>query len=183
MYFILTAAAKLLQSCPSLCDPRDGSPPGSPVPGILQTRTLKWVAISFSNAWKWKVKVKLLSRVWLLATPWTAAHQAPPSMGFAKQEYWSGLPLPSLLYTYSTPYLDAQFFWGIDEGILCNSQLEKYIHILKCPKSIIWYINNYDFAKVDCRNVSPRLYKTKIERQLLLLCFWVKAVCLAEMHC
>ena len=80
---------------PTLCDPIDGSPPGSPVPGILQARTLEWVAISFSNAWKWKVKVKLLSCVWLLATPWTAAYQAPPSMGFSRQEYWSGLPSPS----------------------------------------------------------------------------------------
>ena len=89
------AAAKSLQSCPTLCDPIDGSPPGSPVPGILQARTLEWAAISFSNAWKWKVKVKSLSRVRLLATPWTAAHQAPPSMGFSRQEYWSGMPLPS----------------------------------------------------------------------------------------
>ena len=85
------AAAKSLQSCPTLCDPRDGSPPGSSVHGILQ-----WVAISFSNAGKWNVKVKPLSRVQLCATPWTAAHQAPPSMGFARQEYWSGAPLPSL---------------------------------------------------------------------------------------
>ena len=76
------AAAKSLQSCPTLCDPIDGSPPGSPV---------QWVAISFSNAWKWKVKVKLLSRVRLFATPWTAAYQAPPSMGFSRQEYWSGV--------------------------------------------------------------------------------------------
>ena len=90
------AAAKSLQLCPTLCDPRDGSPPGSPVPGILQARTLEWVAISFSNAWKWKVKVKSLSRVRLLATPPTAAHQAPPAMGFARQEYWSGLPLKSM---------------------------------------------------------------------------------------
>ena len=90
-----TAAAKSLQSCPTLCDPIDGSPPGSPVPGILQARTLEWVAISFSNAGKWKVKVKSLSRVRLLATPWIAAHQAPPSMGFSRQEYWSGVPLPS----------------------------------------------------------------------------------------
>ena len=89
------AAAKSLQSCPTLCDPTDGSPPGSPVPGILQARTLEWVAISFSNAWKGKVKVKSLSRVWLLATPWTAAYQASPSMGFSRQEYWSGVPLPS----------------------------------------------------------------------------------------
>ena len=89
------AAAKLLQSCLTLCNPTDSSSPGSPVPGILQARTLEWVAISFSNAWKWKVKVKSLSPVWLLVTPWTAAHQAPPSMGFSRQEYWSGMPLPS----------------------------------------------------------------------------------------
>ena len=85
--------AKSLQSCPTLCDPIDGSPPGSPVPGILQARTLEGVAISFSNAWKWKVKVKSLSRIRLLATPWTAAHQAPPSTGFSRQEYWSGVPV------------------------------------------------------------------------------------------
>ena len=90
-----TAAAKSLQSCLTLCDPIDGSPPDSPVPGILQARTLEWVAISFSNTWNWKVKVKSLSRVRLLATPWTAAHQAPLSMGFSRQEYWSGWPLPS----------------------------------------------------------------------------------------
>ena len=84
------AAAKSLQSCPTLFDPIDGSPPGFPVPGILQARTLVCVAISFSNAWKWKVKVKSLSRVRLLATPWTAAYQAPPSMRFSRQEYWSG---------------------------------------------------------------------------------------------
>ena len=92
---LTAAAAKSLQSCLTLCDPIDGSLPGSPVPGILQARTLEWVAMSFSNAWKWKVKVKSLSRVWLLATPWTAAHQAPPCMGFSRQEYWSGVPLPS----------------------------------------------------------------------------------------
>ena len=92
---IVAAAAKSLQSCPTLWDPIDGSPPGSPSPGILQARTLEWVAISFSNAWKWKVKVK--SRVWLLATPWTVAYQAPPSMGFSRQKYWGGVPLPSLI--------------------------------------------------------------------------------------
>ena len=90
------AAAKSLQSCLTLCDPIDGRPPGSPVPGILQARTPECVAISFSNAWKWKVKVKLLSHVRLLATPWTAAHQAPPPMGFSRQEHWSGVPSPSL---------------------------------------------------------------------------------------
>ena len=91
------AAAKSLQSCPTLCDPINSSPPGSAVPGVLQARTLEWVAISFCNAWKWKVKVKSLSCVRLLVTPWTAAHQAPPSMGFARQEYWSGVPLTSLM--------------------------------------------------------------------------------------
>ena len=91
------AAAKSFQSCPILCDPIDGSPPGSPVPGILQARTLEWVAISFSNAGKGKVKVKSLSRARLLATPWTAAYQAPSSTGCSRQEYWSGVPLPSPL--------------------------------------------------------------------------------------
>ena len=93
--YIAAAAAKLLQSCPTLCDPIDGSPPGSPVPGILQARTLEWVAISFSNAWKGKVTVKLFSRVRLFTTPRSAAYQAPLSMGFSRQEYWSGVPLPS----------------------------------------------------------------------------------------
>ena len=96
------AAAKSLQSCPTLCDPMDFSLPGFSVHGILQARTLAWVAISFSKAWKWKVKVKLLSRVWLLVTPWTAAYQAPPSMGFSGQQYWSGMPLPS-------PKMEAKF--------------------------------------------------------------------------
>ena len=98
--YAAAAAAKSLQSCLTLCNPTDVSPPGSPVPGILQVRTLEWVAISFSNAWTWKVKVKSLSRVWLFATPWTAAHQAPPSMGFSRQEYWSGVPLPSPVENY-----------------------------------------------------------------------------------
>ena len=92
---VAAMSAKLLQSCPTLCNPMDCSLPGSPVHGILQARTLEWVAISFSNAWKWKVKVKSLNPVWLLATPWTAAHQAPLPMGFSWQQYWSGVPLPS----------------------------------------------------------------------------------------
>ena len=92
------AAAKSLQSCPTLCDPIDSSPPGSPVPGNLHARTLEWVAISFSNAWKWKVKMKSLSPVRLLATAWTAAYQVPLSMGFSRQEYWSGLLFPTLGY-------------------------------------------------------------------------------------
>ena len=97
--YAAAAALKSLQSCPTLCSPIDGSPPGSPVPGILQARTLEWVAISFSNAWKWKMKVKSLCRIQLLATPWAAAHQAPPSMGFSRQEYWSGVPSLSLSHS------------------------------------------------------------------------------------
>ena len=90
------AAAKSFQLCPTLCDPIDGSPRDSPVPGILQARILEWVAVSFSSAWQWKVKVKSLSCVQLLATPWTEACQAPLSMGFSKQKSnWSGVPLPS----------------------------------------------------------------------------------------
>ena len=81
------AAAKSCQPCPTLCDPIDSSPPGSSFPGILQARILEWIATSFSSVWNWKVKVKLLSRVQLFTTPWTVAHQAPPSMGFTRQEY------------------------------------------------------------------------------------------------
>ena len=113
------AAAKSFQLCPTLCDPIDSSPPGSSVPRILQTRILEWVGISFSNAWKWKVKVKSLCCVQLLATPWTAAHQAPPSIGFSRQEYWSGVPLPSpyTLYvhwniTWSSLELRAYNLWN-----------------------------------------------------------------------
>ena len=91
---LATATAKSYQSCPTSCDPIDDSRPGSPVSGILQARTLEWVAISFSNAWKWKVKGKSLSHVWLLATPWTAAHGAALFIGFSRQECWSGVPLP-----------------------------------------------------------------------------------------
>ena len=105
------AAAKSLQSCPTLCDPIDGSPPGSPVPGILQARTLEWVAISISHAWKWKMKVKSFRRIRPSATPWTAAHQAPPSMGFSRQEYWSGVPLPSPYGGWS--YINSYMFYLI----------------------------------------------------------------------
>ena len=110
------AAAKLVQLCPTLCNPIDGSSPGSPIPGILQARILEWVAISFSSAWKWKVKVKTVSCVRLLGTQWTAAYQASPSMGFSRQEYWSGVPLPSLNCIWSTTFPDAS-------GLLTSSSL------------------------------------------------------------
>ena len=108
---LTTKSAKSLQPCPILCDPIDGSPPGFPVPGILQARKLEWVAISFSKAWKRKVKVKLLRHVRLLVTPWTAAYQAPPSMGFSGQEYWSGLPLPSPKETKIYPKSLSSYPW------------------------------------------------------------------------
>ena len=91
----LAAAAKSLQSCPTLCDPIDGQPTRLCHPWDSPGKNTGVGCHSFSNAANWKVKVKSLSRVRLFATPWTAAYQAPPSMGFSRQEYWSGLPLPS----------------------------------------------------------------------------------------
>ena len=105
---LFCSAAKLLQSCPTLCNPIDGSPAGSLVPGILQARVLEWVAISFSNGWKRKVKVKSLSRVRLLSTPWTAAHQDPLSLGLSRQEYWSGVPVHSPYFVLGKQYFR---FW------------------------------------------------------------------------
>ena len=141
------AAAKSLQSCPTLCDPIDGSPPGSPVPGILQARTLEWVAISFSNAWKWKVKVKSLS-VRLLETPWTAAHQAPPSMGFSRREYWSGVPLPSPKVTpYSIKLNEKVYVWGnprILPVFMCISLGVNSVGLIK-PSDYCGFIESLDF--------------------------------------
>ena len=122
------AAAKLLQSCPILCNPIDSSPSGSTIPGILQARSLEWVAISFSNAWKWKLKVKSLRRVWLFTTPCTAAHQAPLSTGFSRQEYWSGVPLPSLssnirLWQFSSIIVSRAFLF--EECSSCHWIIEK----------------------------------------------------------
>ena len=113
------AAAKSLQSCLTLWHPIDSSPPGSAISGVFQARTLEWLAISFSNARKWKVKVKSLSRVRLLATSWTAAHQAPPSMGFSRQEYWSGVPLPSplkSLFDHKLVKLEAKVLSVVTQG-------------------------------------------------------------------
>ena len=148
--FYILCNAKSLQSCLTLCNPIDGSPPGSPIPGILQARILEWVAISFSNAWKWKGKVKSPCSARLLATPWTPAYQAPPSMGFSRQEYWSGVPLPSLIfyiipfnyiyiYTHThththTPFFIIPFtntFLPLDSHCLSQStELEPIIHQL-----------------------------------------------------
>ena len=125
------AAAASLQSCLTLCNPIDSSPPGSPVPGILQARTLEWVAISFYKAWKWKVKMKSLSRVRLLATPWTAAYQAPLSMGFSRQEYWSGVPLPSPVCASSHGITPLHESFTVDQKLLTFNYVQICLfHIL-----------------------------------------------------
>ena len=108
------AAAKSLQSCPILCDPIDSSPPGATIPGILQARTLEWVAISFSSAWKWKGKVKLLSCVRLLVTPWTTAYQAPPSMGFSSKS--TGVGCHCLLWKRSLDLSKIWSTWPLHKG-------------------------------------------------------------------
>ena len=92
------AAAKSFQSCPTLCNPIDGSPTGSPIPGILQARTLEWVGHFLLQCMKVKSESEVIQSCPTLATPWTAAYQAPPSMGFSRQKYWTGVPLPSLLW-------------------------------------------------------------------------------------
>ena len=125
--FSAAAAAKSLQSCLTLCDPIDENLPGSPVPGILQARTLEWVAFSFSNARKWKVKVKVLSRARLLVTPWTAAYQASPSMGFSRQKYWSGVHCLLLLCLH----------------LLSNQKKKKVI-----AKTSVKELTHFDFLKL-----------------------------------
>ena len=132
-------AAKSLQSCPTLCDPIDSSPSGSSVPGILKARTLEWVAISLSNTWKWKVKGKSLSRIRLLATPWTAAHQAPPSMGVSRQEYWSGVPVPSpngILFVVIFCMYEVTFLWDARDKI---TDLLNVFQLFNC---MIWIASN-----------------------------------------
>ena len=184
-----TAAAKSLQSCPTLCDPIDGSPSGCPVPGILQARTLEWVAISFSNAWKSKVKVKLLSRAWLLATPWIAAYQAPLSMEFSRQEYWSGLPLPSPAIRknivirsldISAPYhFPTAIFWrGLEtELIIKHAQLFTIANTWKQPKPPstaewvwkMWYIFIMEYYSAIKKNEIIPLIATRMNLEIITL--------------
>ena len=145
------AAAKSLQTWPSLWVPIDGNPPGSAIPGIPQARTLKWIAISFSNAWKWKVKVKSLSHVWLLATPRTAAHQAPRSMGLSRQEYWSGVPLPSLCWTFIFP-LNTFIHSSYSHNFLIKREKDKDIQLclfLYIFGGISKYSENFSYSLKD----------------------------------
>ena len=132
------AAAKSLQSCPTLCDHVDVSPPGSPVPGI-----------SFSNAWKWKVKVKSFSGVWLLATLWTVAKQALLSIGFSRQEYWSGLPLPSLdsfftMFCYLVQQSESVGFCYTAKWILIYSLMFRFpSHLGHTEQSVEFLVVSY----------------------------------------
>jgi len=141
--------SEVAQSCPILSDPMDCSLPDSSVHGILQPRTLVWVAISFSSAWKWKVKVKSLSRLWLLETPWTAAHQAPPSVGFSRQEYWSGVLLPSP-FTYLT-------------------NEEKKYHVWPQIKINIWAHTKHWIAKSDVINLRSYPVLIHIMQDVLII--------------
>ena len=159
------AAVKSLQSRPTPCDPRDGSPPDSPVPGIFQARTLEWVAISFSNASKWKVKVKSLSRVRLLATPRTAAYQAPLSMGFSRQEYWSGVRLPSpSRANYYTPNTTGNendnWFWR--ERTDQNWWHKKAINDIHFPHIVFTNSSPINSTKIDSLTLYFLLFLTKL---------------------
>ena len=151
------AAAKSLQSCPTLCDPIDGSPPGSPIPGILQARTLEWVAISFSSAWKWKVKVKSLSHVWLFTTPWTTAYQAPLSKGFSRQEYWSGVPSPSP----SSRSVRSNSFWPI--RLICPWDSPGKNTAVGCHSLLQGFSQPRDRTPVSC--IAGRFFTSWITRE------------------
>ena len=141
-----------------LCDPIDGSPPGSPIPGILQARTLEWVAISFSNAWKWKVKVKSLSCVQLSATPWTSAYQAPLSMGFSRQEYWSGVSLPYSRSnsSYISLFNFSDFILEISE---CHtlSRCHSFSAEVSILQSILWFQAKSDTSELSNKWLSKHV--------------------------
>ena len=133
------AAAKSLQSCPTLCDPRDGSPPSSPIPGILQARTLEWVAISFSNAGKWKLKVKSLSRVRLLATPWTSWDFPGKSTGLvdsSKSSEMSEFHQQIKLQVHS-------FFTSRMKLLNCAGWWVDNVNVLLCQEVGPWFIEHY----------------------------------------
>ena len=152
-------------------DPIDGSPPDSPVPGILQTRTLEWATISFSNAWKWKVKVKSLSRVQLLATPWTAAYQAPRSMGFSRQEYWSGAPLPSL-FRVTVLFKSHAYIYKYLPWISHGESKIKY-SILSILSSLSESIqNSIQFLYVSKKKIFPLHLKCIYLRRYVSICIY-----------
>ena len=143
-----TAAAKSLQSCLTLCDPIDGSPPGSPIPGILQARTLEWVAIAFSNAWKWKVNVKSLSHVWLLATPCSPPGSSLHGIFQARVLEWVPLPSPDMT---------------LPEEVSMNHALSGYFlctwYCYECyGVTAMWIWNLFPILFVNC-NIHPQAPK------------------------
>ena len=143
----------------TLCDPIDGSPPGSAIPGILQARTLEWVAISFSNAWKWKGKVKSLSCVWLFTTPWSAAYQAPLSMEFSRQEYWSGVPLPSPLPTTFGYYICVTSDW-----FFLQNTCWVYLSLSTSADTIlVWVITTFCLSLAWIWNMGPLFYPAALQ--------------------
>ena len=163
-------AAEPHQSCLTLCDPIDGSLPGSAIPGILQARTLEWVAISFSNAWKWKVKVKLLSHVWLFATTWTAAHRAPLSMGFSRKKYWSGLPLPSLEVSLICTLPErTDTFGSTHDGVMW--ELDVSVQMCELDHKEDWAPKNWCFQTVELEKTRRLLrvpWTARISNQSIL---------------
>ena len=176
------AVAKSLQSCPTLCNPIDGSPPGSTVPGILQARTVEWVAICFSNAWKWKVKVKSLSCVRLLATPWTASYQDPLSMGFSRQEYWSGVPLPSpigmhisfqiggfIFFEYALSLRFRSFSYGLSFYLkLCTISLFFYsLILLLCSVTLCCFQSLQQVLHISMTCHIPNFAELSLPQQVL----------------
>ena len=194
------AAAKSLQSCLTLCDPIDSNPLGSSVPGILQARILEWVAISFSNAWKWKVKGKSLSRARLLVTPWTAAYEAPPSMGFSRQEYWRkwAQSLVNNKYKIHASFPPFPFFssfcmyWVIVRGTekisktehemmnyyekICQCIRESLFHVVNPKRNIIITIHLLDLTPlISLWHIKlPVYYVTPIiQTQILLHIIWM----------
>jgi len=155
----------------------DCSPPGFSVPGILQARTLEWVAISFSNAWKWKVKVKSLSRVWLLATPWTATYQAPPSMGFSRQQYWRGVPLPSPLSIFThlnlrtrlSPASSLPFLVSVKPLVSDSGLFPGFLFPYSCPSKAHPSDSLFQSAFIKQLISWPWLFRCRIPHSVLLL--------------
>ena len=156
----------------------DSSPPGSPVPGILQARTLEWVAISFSNAWKWKMKVNLFSHVWLLATPWTAAYQAPPSMGFSRQEYWSGVPSPSPMKELGLVILTCSFLSSVELTekdfkvlIVLERNMRKHKAFCSCAQKIIYKVTIAICSRIFTKNIPGWAHWPQLEAMGRIV-FW-----------
>ena len=176
--FTAAAAAQSLQSCPTLCDPRDGSPPGSPVPGILQARTLEQVAISFSNAWKWKMKVKSLSQVWFLATPWTAVYQAPPSMDSPGKNTGVGCHCFLLHYSQANSFLASTMNFQVFIYYIYRLYLSSHCDIMTYKKYILVLHDDFGVWSLKVIHVNSR----EIEMKLIITIYIHINVCVEDGH-